>query len=231
MTEPQETPQNEPPHADPAHMRAVARRLILPHIFLVAALLAASTWFVLYGMKGAGGKEAAAAQCEASKSMAARVAPLARGEFAALAVHAEPKPFPDLSFSGPQGAASLAAFKGKPVLLNAWATWCVPCREEMPALDRLQGTEADRLTVVAINVDTAKKERARGFFAEIGVKNLGFYEDSEGKTFEALRKSGKVLGLPASFLIGPDGCEIAALAGPAKWDGAEALELVKALTP
>jgi thiol-disulfide isomerase/thioredoxin len=230
MTDPQEPP----PQATPAQMRAIARRLILPHVFLVAAMVAASLYFVLYVMNGGRGKEAAkeaaiSGQCGASKSLAARIAPLAKGEFSALAVRTDPKPMPGLQFSGPVGATTLESFKGGAILLNAWATWCVPCREEMPALDRLQGAEADKFAVVAVNVDTTHKERAREFLAGIGVKNLRFYEDADGKSFEALRKSGQLLGLPASFLIGPDGCEIAALAGSAKWDGPEAMELINAV--
>jgi thiol-disulfide isomerase/thioredoxin len=210
-------------------MRRIARKLILPHAIFVPTAMAACLAFVLYGLNGGGKKAAAEAQCEASRAVAARLAPLAKGDFAALAVRSDPKPMPELSFAGPQGATTLASFKGKAVLLNAWATWCVPCREEMPALDRLQGFAGGRVSVVAVNVDTTKKERARGFFAEIGVKNLAFYQDTDGKSFEALRGAGKVLGLPTTLLIGPDGCEIAALAGPAKWDGDEAKALVEAI--
>jgi thiol-disulfide isomerase/thioredoxin len=218
----------EPARATPEQMRRIARKLILPHAIFVPTAMAACVWFVLYGLNG-GGKEAAAqAQCEASKTIAARIAPLARGDFAALATQSDPKPMPELVFDGPQGATTLAAFKGKPVVLNAWATWCAPCRQEMPALDRLQAAAPDA-TMVALNVDTAKKERARAFFGEIAVKALGFYQDSEGRSFEALRRSGKVLGLPTTFLVGPDGCEVGALAGPAKWDGDEAKALVAAL--
>ena len=202
-------------------MRRIARKLILPHAIFVPTAMAACVAFVLYGMDGGGKKASAEAQCEASRVVAERMAPLAKGDFAALAVRSDPKPMPELSFSGPQGPTTLASFKGKAVVLNAWATWCVPCREEMPALDRLQGM-GEGVTVVALNVDTAKKERAKAFFGEIGVKNLDFYEDTDGKSFEALRKAGKVLGLPTTFVVGPDGCEIAALAGPAKWDGDEA---------
>jgi thiol-disulfide isomerase/thioredoxin len=224
MTEPQ-----DPPQATPEQMRRIARKLILPHAIFVPAAMAACVAFVLYGMKG-GGKEAAVpTQCEASRAVAARVAPLAKDDFSALAVQSDPKPMPELAFSGPQGPTTLAGFKGRAVVLNAWATWCVPCREEMPALDRLQGAAGDRVTVVAVNVDTTKKERARGFFSEIGVKNLGFYQDTDAKSFEALRRAGKLLGLPTTLVVGPDGCEIAALAGPAKWDGTEALELINAV--
>jgi len=216
----------EPVRATPEQMRQIARKLILPHAIFVPTAMAACVWFVLYGLGGEG-KKSAAGQCEASRAVAERIAPLAKGDLAALAVRSEPKPMPELRFAGPQGPMTLADFKGKTILLNAWATWCVPCREEMPALDRLQGAAAN-VTVVALNVDTAKKERARAFLGEIGVK-LGFYQDSDGASFEALRKAGKVLGLPTTFVIGPDGCEIAALAGPAKWDGDEAKALAKAL--
>jgi len=226
MTDPDE-PQ-EPVRATPEQMRRIARKLILPHAIFVPTAMAACVWFVLYGLGGGGKKAEALAQCEASRVVAARIAPLAKGDFAALAVQSDPKPMPDLSFTGPQGPTTLASFRGKTVLLNAWATWCVPCREEMPALDRLQGM-GDDLNVVALNVDTAKKERARAFYGEIGVKNLAFYEDADGKSFEALRKAGKVLGLPTTFVVGPDGCEIAALAGPAKWDGQAAKALASAL--
>ena len=218
----------EPVRATPEQMQRIVRKLILPHAIFVPAAIAACVWFVLYGLNGGGKKVTAEAQCEASRVVAERLAPLAKGDFGALAVRSDPKPMPELPFSGPEGPTTLARFRGNTILLNAWATWCVPCREEMPALDRLQGA-APNVTVVALNVDTTKKERAKAFFGEIGVKNLGFYQDTDGKSFEALRKAGKVLGLPTTFVVGPDGCEIAALAGPAKWDGDEAKALAEAL--
>ena len=96
--------------------------------------------------------------------------------------------------------------------------------EEMPALDRLQGEAAsDNFSVVTVNIDTTRLERPKAFLQEIGVKNLAFNADPSGKAFQALQQSGKLVGLPTTFLIGPDGCEIGVLAGPAKWDGADAL--------
>lgn len=219
----------EPPHADPAQLRAIARRLILPHVFLAAALVAAALWFVLYGMKGGGSKEAAAGECPVSTALAPKLAPLARGDIAALAISATPRPMPALPFVGSAGPTDLAAFKGRTVLLNLWATWCVPCREEMPALDRLQGAlGGDAFSVVAVNIDTARLERPKAFLQEIGVKNLAFFADSSAKSFQTLQQTGKLVGLPTSFLIGPDGCEIGVLAGPATWDGADALALLRA---
>jgi thiol-disulfide isomerase/thioredoxin len=224
----------ETPPADPARMRAIARRLILPHVILAAAIVAAALWVVLYGMKGGGGKEAGTAvagECAESAALAAKLAPFAKGDIAALALEIAPRPMPALTFASASAPVDLSSFKGKTLLLNLWATWCVPCREEMPALDRLQGLAGgDSFSVVAVNIDTARLERPKAFLQEIGVKNLAFYADSTAKTFQTLQQSGKVVGLPTSFLIGRDGCAIGVLAGPAKWDGADALNLVKVAT-
>ena len=117
--------QDAPPEVDPAQMRAIARKLILPHVFLVAALIAAALWFVLYGMKGGGGKEAAkgASECAASAALAAKLAPLAKGDVAAVAIHATPRPMPDLTFQHDGAPVAMASFKGRTILLNLWATW------------------------------------------------------------------------------------------------------------
>ena len=222
------------PQGDPAPMRAISRRLILPLVFIAAAMVAAASWFVLYGMKGGGSKEAAtsAAECPVSTAIAAKLAPLATGELAALAIHSRPRPMPDVAFAQDGAATSVAAFKGRTILLNFWATWCAPCREEMPALDRLQGAAGDgSFSVVAVNIDTARLDRPKSFLSGIGVKNLAFYSDSSGNTFQMLQQSGKLVGLPTSFLVGPDSCEIAVIAGPAKWDSADAMALIQATAP
>jgi thiol-disulfide isomerase/thioredoxin len=224
--------QDLPPPADPAQMRAIARRLILPPVFLGAAAVAAALWFVLYGMNGGGSKESAssvAGECAASVALAPKLAPLARGDIAALAIQASPRPMTALSFVQDGRIIDLTAFKGRVILLNLWATWCVPCREEMPALDRLQALAGgESFEVVAVNADTAKLERPKTFWQEAGLKNLTFYADATGKSLSTLQQSGKLVGMPTSFLIGRDGCEIGVLAGPAKWDSADALALIKA---
>ncbi len=221
-----------PPVADPAQMRAIARRLILPPVILGAAVFAAALWFVLYGMNGGGSKEAAAAtggDCTASAAIALKLSPFAKGDIAAMAIKTDPKLMPPLNFLSDSGPVDLAPFRGRTILLNLWATWCVPCREEMPALDRLQGLAAiEGFAVVAINVDTARLDRPKTFWQETGLKNLTFYADPSGKILSELQQSGKLVGLPTTFLIGPDGCEIATISGPAKWDGADALALIKA---
>jgi thiol-disulfide isomerase/thioredoxin len=200
--------------------------------FAVAASALMALAFVLYGIKTPGGKESPETPaCPGAASMAARLKPLVHGEIAALTIATEPKPVPELSFDTPERTkASLADFKGRTVLLNLWATWCVPCRQEMPALDRLQGILGSKdFSVVAVNIDTTRLDRPQAFLHEIGVKNLKLYTDSTMAAFQTLKQAGKVLGLPATILIGKDGCEIGTMAGPAQWDSEDALALLNAI--
>ncbi|MGO8737896.1 thiol:disulfide interchange protein TlpA [Rhodoblastus sp.] len=223
--------QDLPVQATPAQMRAIARRLILPHMFIVAAGVAASLWFVLYVMNGPRSKEAASepAQCQVSRALAQKLAPLATGDLAALAIRSHPRPMENISFEHDGAPTDLAALNGRTILLNFWATWCAPCREEMPGLDRLQSLAGNpSFSVVAVNMDSARLDRPKTFLKQIGVKNLGFYADPHGKVFQTLQQAGKLVGLPTTLLIGPDGCEIGAMAGPAKWDGADAQALARA---
>ena len=180
-------------------MRAIARRLILPHAIIAAIIVAAALWFVLYGMKGGDGKEtqlAATGECAGSAALAPKLKPLAQGGIAALAINASPRPMPALTFSGSEGPVELSSFKGRiGMLSNFWATWCVPCREEMPALDRLQGIAGnDNFAVVAVNIDTARLERPKAFLQEIGAKNLPLYRLDGQIVFDsaAKRQSGRI---------------------------------------
>jgi thiol-disulfide isomerase/thioredoxin len=206
------------------------RKSRLPVPIIVAALAVALGAGVLYGTQAGGGKDDATL-CPAAKAAAARLAPLAQGEVAALNVDKNPKPAVDIAFSGADGKKlTLADFKGRNVLLNLWATWCVPCRAEMPALDRLQAKMGGAdFEVVAVNIDTSRLDRPKAFLAEAGVKSLNRYADSSADSFEALKVAGKALGLPTSLLIGPDGCELAVMAGPAQWDSADAVKVVTAM--
>ncbi len=200
--------------------------------FPAAALACLALGIVLYGNKAPGGKEAAVTPaCAGAARTAARLKPLVHGEIAALTIASQPKPLPELGFDTPEGTkASLADFKGRTILLNLWATWCVPCRQEMPALDRLQGILGGKdFAVVAVNIDTAKLDRPKAFLHEIGVKNLKLYSDNSTAVFETLKQTGKVLGLPATILVGKDGCEIGTMAGPAQWVSEDALALLNAI--
>src|SRR5690606_29760477 len=110
-----------------------------------------------------------------------------------------------------------------------WATWCAPCRAEMPALDALQermGSEA--FEVVAVNVDTGDDAKPKKFLAETGVKSLGYYRDNTLDLFNDLKKRSLALGLPVTLLIDRDGCLLAHMNGPAEWGGADAAKLIEA---
>ena len=201
---------------------------------IILAALCASAGIggaVLYGMSDRGGKEAASGECAASKAVAERMAPLARGEVAAVSIAKNPQPIKELTFDGPDGARkNLSDFRGRAVLLNLWATWCIPCREEMPALDRLQARlgGAD-FEVVAISIDTARLEKRRAFLADAGVKSLAFYADPSAEVFQTLKKAGKVVGLPTTILVDAKGCELGIMPGPADWASEDAVAMIAAL--
>jgi thiol-disulfide isomerase/thioredoxin len=204
----------------------------LPRLALGAiVLVAVASLLVLYGMRGHDGKEmAAATDCAGALATAQRLAPLARGEVAALAVDDNPKPLVDLSFDTAQGQKrDLVDFRGRTLLVNLWATWCIPCRQEMPALDKLEARFGGaNFEVVAINVDTARLDRRQAFLDEAGIKSLAFYADPSAKVFQDLQQAGKVVGLPTSILVDPKGCTLGTMAGPAQWDGPDGVNLVMA---
>ncbi|ACB97169.1 thiol:disulfide interchange protein TlpA [Beijerinckia indica] len=218
---------------EPAALKTRRRRYALPLMLLCLLALGAIS---LYEIRSPGGKKAVEniadeQACLASRKAAERIKPLIHGEVAALILSEAPKPVSKISFHRPDGSdASLEDFAGKTLLLNLWATWCVPCRQEMPALDRLQAQlGSPNFEVVAVNIDTARLDKPNAFLDEIGVKSLTRYADSKAEIFQTLRQAGKVLGLPTTMLVGKDGCEIATMAGPAQWDSAEAQALIKAV--
>jgi thiol-disulfide isomerase/thioredoxin len=203
------------------------KRVLVPIFGALAAVAAAA---VVYETARPAGK--AASDCPAdSARLVAKLAPLAKDELAALTVASEPRRAEQFAFEREDGGKlTLADFRGRAVLLNLWATWCVPCRAEMPALDRLQAAKGDHgFEVVAVNVDTARLERRAAFLDSVGVKALARYSDPSGDAFEALRRDGKALGLPVTLIVDKDGCEIAAVEGAVKWDSAEAEALVGVL--
>ncbi|MGA8443835.1 MAG: TlpA disulfide reductase family protein [Roseiarcus sp.] len=204
------------------------RRFVL--VPVVGALVAIIVGAVLYETARPAGK--AASDCPAdSVRLAAKLAPMAKDDLAALTVASEPRRAEQFAFEREDGGKlTLADFRGRAVLLNLWATWCVPCRAEMPALDRLQAAKGDQsFEVVAVNIDTARLERRAAFLDSVGVKALARYADPSGDAFETLRRDGKALGLPVTLIIDKDGCEVGAVEGGIKWDSAEAQALVGAL--
>ena len=138
-----------------------------------------------------------------------------------------PQPLPPLAFETMEGApASLEAYRGKVVVLNLWATWCVPCREEMPSLDRLQARFADQpVAVLALSVDRAGPERVKKFLDEIGVSRLKVYRDPSAASTRSLR----LPGLPATILIDRGGQEVGRVLGIVAWDGPAAVAAIQSL--
>ena len=175
------------------------------------------------------GDVAANAHCADAVAAGARAAPFAKGEVAAFRVATEPESLAGLAFTDPEGKPVTLAGLGKASLVNIWATWCVPCREEMPTLDRLQAAMGgDRFAVVPINIDLNATERAKAFLDEIGVRNLPFYSEPSGKLFQDLKRHGLAIGLPTTLLVDGKGCRIGVLEGPAEWDSDDAKALIKA---
>ena len=151
---------------------------------------------------------------------------LATGHMQNFAAHEAPKPVADVRFQNADGEEiGFDAFRGKVVLVNLWATWCAPCRHEMPSIDRLAGElQGEDFHVAAISVDRGRPEKAKAFFEEIGIGNLDFYIDPSARLGAAL----KAFGLPLTLLLDAEGREIGRLVGPAEWDSPEAVALMKA---
>ena len=231
MTEPSAEPSAKPT-AEPA---GTARRRVTPLAALAVALGgAAAILAVLAGVYGMGRLRSnpAAAACAPAVAAASRLAPLAHGEVAALTMARAPFHMPDLTFKDAEGREhKLSDWRGRTVLLNLWATWCVPCRKEMPALDALQAAVGgDKFEVVTINIDTRDPEKPKKFLQDANLTRLGYFNDQKAKVFQDLKEIGRALGMPTSVLVDGRGCEIATIAGPAEWDSEDAVKLIEAAT-
>lgn len=131
-----------------------------------------------------------------------------------------------LEFKDGTGATrSLAQFRGKALLVNFWATWCAPCREEMPALDRLQEKlGSEQFEVIALSLDRGGPERASRFLLDFGNRNLTLYLAD----ITAVRRAIGVFGLPTTLLLDREGREVYRVVGPAEWDSPEMIAEVSA---
>lgn len=136
-----------------------------------------------------------------------------------FALHDEPQRTANISFvTEDGGTADLEDFRGKVILINIWATWCGPCREEMPTLDALQRElSSEKFEVVALSIDRAGLGVVRKFYDEIGVTSLKVYVDETMRSATELR----AFGLPTTILIDTNGRELGRLIGEAKWDDPE----------
>jgi thiol-disulfide isomerase/thioredoxin len=174
--------------------------------------------------------EADVAACAAKADKARSVAASAAGEVAAMLPADPPQSLKALAFNAPDGKPmTLADRSGKTVLLNLWATWCFPCREEMPALNALQKElGSDKFEVIAVNVDTGDDAKPKKFLAETGIDTLGYYRDNTLSLFNELKTRGLALGLPVTLLIDAEGCLLAHMNGPAHWASEDAKKLIAA---
>jgi thiol-disulfide isomerase/thioredoxin len=208
------------------HKRPFDRRA---RFTLGAVLIAASA-----GFAGVGDISSALAQspCSHALALSSKIAPLLKGEVGALTVATKPLQLPDLAFQDASGnPKKLSDWKGRIVLVNLWATWCVPCRKEMPALDNLQGKLGGKsFDVVAINIDTRDPDKPKAFLKDGNLTRLDFFADQKAKVFQDLKSAGLALGMPTSVLVDGEGCEIAAISGGAGWDSDEAVTLITAAT-
>lgn len=191
-----------------------------------AALLAAGIYVTLDARRNVAG----AAACADSAVTAQALDPLVGGAVAAFQIARAPQKLDALSFAGPDGRpTTLAAFSGKVALLNLWATWCKPCREEMPALDRLQAAlGGDDFTVVPVSIDTGGAQRPAQFLESVGVRNLPLNIDSSTEIFQDLKSRGLAIGLPVTVLVDRNGCHLGHMNGPAAWDSEDGRKLIDA---
>lgn len=197
----------------------------------LAAALAAGLGLYGSGLYGTGtGGGNGADPCAGSAPAVTRVDAAARGDVAAMQAPEKPRPAPEIAFKGPGGAdVRLSDFRGRLVLLNLWATWCAPCKAEMPALDRLEGALGGKdFSVVAINLDTRNVDRPPVWMAENGVTRLAYYADPGGRVLPAVQRDTGSPGLPTTLLIDPAGCTIGVMKGPAAWSGPDGSRLIRA---
>jgi thiol-disulfide isomerase/thioredoxin len=214
----------KPEEAARTHARKRLAMVVAGGVAGVAVGLAA-----VYGI-GRMERNAADAACSRAEDLARRLAPFARGEVAAFAVADPSRRLPDLAFRDATGAERhISDWRGRTVLLNLWATWCVPCRKEMPALEALESKlGGPGFEVVAVNIDTRDGDKPRAWLKEVGIDRLAYYADPTAKVFQDLKIMGRAAGMPTTLLVDPAGCEIGTVAGPAEWASEDAMKLVTA---
>ncbi|TBW33954.1 redoxin domain-containing protein [Siculibacillus lacustris] len=219
MTEPEPLTASQPEPAPRDRRRLAAVALVAGVILGVGAV---------YAVGGFGGNAQDAGKCALDRALVDRLTARSIGEVAAFAPAAPSHALGDLAFAEPDGRpTTLAARRGRVVLLNLWATWCVPCRKEMPALDRLQSAVGSPdFEVVAVNLDQRDPDKPRRFRDETGIRALAAYADPSLGIFREMQKIGLAHGLPTTVLVSREGCELGSMAGPAEWDGADARALI-----
>jgi thiol-disulfide isomerase/thioredoxin len=210
----------------PPDPRASSPVRLLVALAVLGVLVSIAVWLWL-------GNAGAARECPVQPEDAAAIDAAATGELAALLATGEGRGYSTLSFTDAQGApVSIADFKGKALLVNFWATWCVPCREEMPYLDALATKyNSDDFMVLPINLDVGADgiDKAEAFLAEGGLANLPLYADNTFAAFDRLRQEAVAIGLPATLVLDENGCELGVLQGPAHWDTPDGERIIETM--
>ncbi len=202
-------------------------RLALAALGVAALAIAASLWWSNAGLVS----PAQALPCDPQPVAAKALDAAATGELAALNGTGTGRSYTDLAFTDADGKPhTLKDFVGKTLLVNFWASWCVPCRAEMPALDKLAAEENDaNFMVLPINTGEADPSKGKAFFTAGGWSHLPLYIDPNFTAIERLKTTAVSAGLPATVLLDKKGCEIAVLQGPAAWDTPDGKRVIEAL--
>lgn len=207
----------------PGATRSVRLAIVLG---LAGLALAIAAWVWL-------GNASQARECPLQTEAATAIGNAAVGELAALNGTGEGRGYSSLAFKDAQGEPkTIADFKGKKLLVNFWASWCVPCREEMPALDAIAGQyNSDTFMVLPINLDIGDNglQKAQAFLAENKFAHLPLYADTTFAAFERLKQEAVAIGLPATLVLDENGCELGVLQGPAEWKTPDGEAVIKTL--
>lgn len=205
-------------------------------LLLIAAVVLGSGLYAILGGSGNTGVGTATAEtreeaCKLSVERGKKLDPVAVGDLAAFRAVEDPLDMVDtISFKDEQGNdKTLADWKGRYVLLNLWATWCPPCREEMPWLEELEVTKGgEKFQVVPVSIDQGTQDKPLDFFKSIDIKAMPFMQDNTMNAFHNLRKKGVALGMPTTLLVDTNGCALGVLNGPAHWASDDAKRLIDA---
>jgi thiol-disulfide isomerase/thioredoxin len=197
-------------------MTATASRALLPALGVGVLGLAAAVWLWW---------TPAPSRPASPDPLVVAAKPLAVGEVANFILYDVPEPAPEIAFTDERGTArTLRDFRGQAILVNFWATWCGPCKKEMPSLDRLQAAlGSDRFQVLPVSQDKIAVDKVRAFYTQQTIADLPLYIDQTGTSQRAFA----VTGLPATVLIDGEGRVVGRMVGPAEWDSPEAQALLK----
>jgi thiol-disulfide isomerase/thioredoxin len=206
--------------------RLTPRRMVFAALVVAAVAIAITFWVSNAGLLKA-------SECQPQPAAAKLVDAAATGQLAALNGTGTGRGYSAMKFTDAAGKpVTLKDFAGKALLVNFWASWCIPCRAEMPALDKLAAAQnGENFMVLPINLDLGAGglDKARAFLAQGGWTHLPLYADSTFDAFKQLQVNAVATGLPSSLLIDRKGCEIGVLQGPAVWDSPEGTKVIEAL--